>query len=68
MATYRNWPIEYNELVIRRTIGHSSFSTLNQAKFNGTEAAVRTIHYDSTKNGSKNTTAFRTEPELNCCQ
>lgn len=61
-----NWLINFNDLVVGKTIGHSSFGMVNQGKLNGTKVAVKTIHCDSSPNAPNNLAAFKTEAELNC--
>lgn len=61
-----HWLIDLDDIVIGRTIGHSSFGTVNQGKFNGTKVAVKTIHCDSSPNSQTSLTAIRREAELNC--
>lgn len=61
-----HWLIDIEDIVIGRTIGHSSFGTVNQGMFNGTKVAVKTIHHDSSPNSQNNLASIRREAELNC--
>lgn len=61
-----HWLIDLSDIVLGRTIGHSSFGTVNQGMFNGTKVAVKTIHYDASPDSQNNLTAIRREAELNC--
>lgn len=61
-----NWLINFKDLVIGKTIGHSSFGMVNQGKLNGTKVAIKTIHCDPSPNAPNNLSAFKTEAELNC--
>lgn len=58
----RNWLIDFNDLIIGKTIGHSSFGSVSQGKFNGTKVAVKTIQCESAEILS----SFQKEAELNC--
>lgn len=62
----QNWLIEISCLRIGRTIGHSSFATVTEGKFNGTRVAVKTIERDTRPNAKNNLEAFRKEAEVNC--
>lgn len=57
-----NWLIDFNELTIGKTIGHSSFGTVCQGTFNGTNVAVKTIQCDKPDILKD----FQKEAELNC--
>lgn len=57
-----NWLIDFNELTIGKTIGHSSFGTVCQGTFNGTNVAMKTIQCDSPDILKD----FQKEAELNC--
>lgn len=57
-----NWLIDFKNLTIGKTIGHSSFGTVSQGKLAGTKVAVKTIPCDS----PGNLAAFQKEAELNC--
>lgn len=61
-----NWLINYTDLVLGKTIGHSSFGTVNEGKLNGTKVAVKTIQRDGNPNAGNNIEAFKKEAELNC--
>lgn len=61
-----NWLIDYKDLVIGKTIGHSSFGTVNEGKLNGTKVAVKTIQRDGHPNGDNYLDPFKKETELNC--
>lgn len=61
-ALSSNWLIDFNDLSIGKTIGHSSFGTVSQGKFNGTKVAVKTIHCNS----PQSLASIQKEAELNC--
>lgn len=61
-----HWLIDFDDISLGRTIGHSSFGTVNQGMFNGTKVAVKTIHCDSAPNSQNSLLAIRREAELNC--
>lgn len=60
-----NWLINYNDILIGKTIGHSSFGQVNEGKLNGTKVAIKTIQRDSKAKGG-DLSAFAKEAELNC--
>lgn len=57
-----NWLIDFNELSIGRSIGHSSFGNVCQGQLNGTNVAVKSIKCES----NDVLVAFQKEAELNC--
>lgn len=61
-----HWMINVNDLVIGKTIGHSSFGTVNVGKLNGTKVAVKTIQYGSSPDSLNSLCSFKKEAELNC--
>ncbi|KAI0559714.1 Serine/threonine protein kinase [Gracilaria domingensis] len=61
-----HWMIDMKDVVLSKTIGHSSFGTVNEGRFNGTKVAVKTIHYGSNANSQDALSSFRKEAELNC--
>ncbi|CDF41271.1 Serine/threonine protein kinase [Chondrus crispus] len=61
-----HWMIDYNLLVLGKTIGNSSFGAVNEGKLNGTKVAVKTIQRDGNPNASTGIDAFKKEAELNC--
>lgn len=61
-----HWMININDLVIGKTIGHSSFGTVNVGKLNGTKVAVKTIQYGSSPDSLNSLSSFKKEAELNC--
>ncbi|CAN8062132.1 unnamed protein product [Agarophyton chilense] len=61
-----HWVIDSNDVEIGKTIGHSSFGTVNEGRFNGTKVAVKTIHHGSGSNPLDGSCTFRKEAELNC--
>lgn len=42
-AALGDWLIQYDEVTLGKTIGHSSFGTVNEGRLNGTRVAVKTI-------------------------
>lgn len=62
----QNWLIDINNITIGRTIGHSSFATVTEGRFNGTRVAVKTIERDTRPNAKNNLEAFKREAEVNC--
>ncbi|OSX72034.1 hypothetical protein BU14_0478s0002 [Porphyra umbilicalis] len=42
-AALGDWLIQYDEVSLGKTIGHSSFGTVNEGRLNGTRVAVKTI-------------------------
>lgn len=61
-----NWIIDLNDLIIGRTIGHSSFGTVNEGKLNGTKVAVKTIEHGTDPAALDNLETIKKEAELNC--
>lgn len=61
-----HWVIDFNTLTFGKTIGHSSFGTVNEGKLNGTKVAVKTILHDPNPSAPNNLTLFKKEAELNC--
>lgn len=61
-----HWLIHYKDLVLGKTIGHSSFGTVNEGNLNGTKVAVKTILRDGHPNADINLDPFKKEAELNC--
>lgn len=62
----KHWFIDYTDLVLGKTIGHSSFGAVNEGKLNGTKVAVKTIQRDGQPNAENNIDSFKKEAELNC--
>lgn len=61
-----HWMIDYKDIVLGKTIGHSSFGAVNEGKLNGTRVAVKTIQRDGNPNAGTGIGAFKKEAELNC--
>lgn len=62
-----HWVIDFNDLTIGKTIGHSSFGTVNEGKLNGTKVAVKTIEQNPASPQAKDIlVSIKKEAELNC--
>lgn len=59
-----NWLLERSSITVGRTIGNSSFGSVNEGLLNGTKVAVKTIKRDPSATNELETIAK--EAELNC--
>lgn len=61
-----HWMINYKDLSLGRTIGHSSFGMVTIGKLNGTKVAVKTIPREDESDTQNNLKYFSAEAEVNC--
>jgi tRNA A-37 threonylcarbamoyl transferase component Bud32 len=61
-----NWMIDRSAIILGKTIGHSSFGTVNEGRLNGTKVAVKTIRLDKNLSTGDDIEGFKKEAELNC--
>lgn len=61
-----HWLIDHSALKLGKTIGHSSFGTVNEGWLNGTKVAVKTIKRDPKNTVGDDIETFKKEAELNC--
>eukprot|EP00172_Hildenbrandia_rubra_P001868 Plantae.Rhodophyta-Hildenbrandia_rubra.ctg2483.p1 GENE.Plantae.Rhodophyta-Hildenbrandia_rubra.ctg2483~~Plantae.Rhodophyta-Hildenbrandia_rubra.ctg2483.p1 ORF type:complete len:405 (-),score=51.22 Plantae.Rhodophyta-Hildenbrandia_rubra.ctg2483:464-1678(-) len=59
------WMIEYSRIQLGKTIGHSSFGTVQEGTLNGTRVAVKTIKLNPKVRTDEELVAFAKEAELN---
>ncbi len=61
-----HWLINREDITIGKTIGHSSFGSVNEGHFNGTKVAVKTIKRNPNAKGGQDFDVIAKEAELNC--